>query len=126
MSATCSPTEHTPLASGPYPHVKSGFGLGPPVFVIRGAADKTTLYELRFEGQQPRIDDISLDQPILVQVTQRPAREVVPLGALWPMPQHGEMGPPFPNSSPHIVRSASPPKAAPSLPIPTWISGPER
>lgn len=88
----CSPTEDTPLIPGPYPRFKSGFGLGPSVFVIRGEADKTTLYELRFDGQQPRIDDISLDQPILVQVTQRPAREVVPLGALWPTPQHGEMG----------------------------------
>ncbi len=77
----CSPTEDTPLIPGPYPRFKSGFGLGPSVFVIRGEADKTTLYELRFDGQQPRIDDISLD----------PARGGVPHPAPAACPAHDDL-----------------------------------
>jgi len=87
----CSPTAETQLAVGPYPQFRKGFGLGPSVFLIRGEADKTKLYELRFDGEPAAIDDLVLEQPRIVSVTQRNAAEAIPLSALWPMSRDPEM-----------------------------------
>jgi hypothetical protein len=87
----CSPTAETQLAVGPYPQFRKGFGLGPSVFLIRGEADKTRLYELRFDGEPAAIDDLVLEQPRIVSVTQRNAAEAIPLSALWPMSRDPEM-----------------------------------
>ena len=87
----CSPTAETQLAMGPYPQFRKGFGVGPSVFLIRGEADKTRLYELRFDGEPAAIDDLVLEQPRIVSVTQRNAAQVIPLSALWPMSREPEM-----------------------------------
>jgi hypothetical protein len=86
----CSPTDDKKLEVGPYPRFRDGIG-PPSVFVLRGEADRTQFYELRFEGQRAAVDDLALDQPRVVRIEQRPASEVVPVAALWPMARHGEM-----------------------------------
>jgi hypothetical protein len=86
----CSPTPDTMLAVGPYPRFGKGFGLGPSIFVVRGEADRTQLYELRYDGKAAVFEDLTLEQPRIVSVEKRTANQVVPLDALWPMALPGE------------------------------------
>jgi hypothetical protein len=78
------------LHPGLYPDYRAGIGSGPRVYVVRGEADKTQLYELRYHVGAVAVDDIVLQPPEIVRVYQTPASEVISLDALWPMSQGGE------------------------------------
>jgi hypothetical protein len=89
-SQLCPPGLMGRLQPGTYPDYRSRIGSGLTVYVVRGEADKTQLYELRYHGESVTADDISLQPPQIVRVYQAPARDVVSLDDLWPMRQTGE------------------------------------
>jgi hypothetical protein len=62
------------------------------VYVIRGEADKTQMYELHYSGSSVAVDDIVLLPPQIIRIALAPATDTVSLDALWPMRQRGESG----------------------------------
>jgi hypothetical protein len=89
-SQLCAPGLMGRLQPGPYPDFRTRVGSGLTVYVVRGEADTTQLYELHYHGEAVTADDISLQPPQIVRIYQAPARDVVSLDALWPMRQRGE------------------------------------
>lgn len=69
------------------------------VFVVRGEAEKTQLYSIsRYPPGTVAVDDIVLAPPELVSLENVPARDVIPLAALWPMLTHER------NDTPEIAK----------------------
>jgi hypothetical protein len=87
----CSMVLMERLEPGPLPDDRTRAGFAPAVYVIRGEAEQTQLYEFRYHTGIVAVDDIMLWPPEIVRVEQMPASDVVGLDALWPMDQRGEM-----------------------------------
>lgn len=82
----CSTALQEGLQLGPVPHMRGG---NPKVFVVRGEGANTQLYSmaLDFSPNTIAVDDILLHPPEIVDVSQKPARDVISLDDLWPMLQ---------------------------------------
>jgi hypothetical protein len=61
------------------------------IYVVRGDADKTQVYELPYRGGTVAIDDIVLQPPEIVRIDKAPAKEVIGLDALWPRRRSSEL-----------------------------------
>lgn len=75
----------------------------PAIFVVRGKANQTKLYSLYhdFGPFKSSVDDISLYPPEIVNVSQKPAREMISLDDLWPMSRPGD----HPLSPPEMIKA---------------------
>jgi hypothetical protein len=79
------------LQPGPFPDYRTRIGWSPVVYVVRGEADNTQLYELQYHAGPVAADDIVLQPPQINRISQAPARDVMPLDSMWPMARRGEM-----------------------------------
>jgi hypothetical protein len=86
----CSMVQHGRVTPGVIP-APTWVGFPLTVYVVRGEAHQTQVYELAYGGGTLARDDIVLEPPEIVRLDDAPARDVVSLDALWPMDRRGEM-----------------------------------
>jgi hypothetical protein len=87
----CSMVRAGKLKPGPVPDYRSWIGFPLTVYVVRGQADQTQLYQLPYRADAIAADDIVLQPPEIVRIDNVSARDVISLEALWPMDRKGEM-----------------------------------
>jgi hypothetical protein len=87
----CSMARAGRLQPGTFPDFRTRIGVGPWIYIVRGEADQTQLYQLEYHRDAVAVDDIVLQPPQIVRIEPTAAREVIALDALWPMNRRGEM-----------------------------------